>query len=59
MIGFQISTIIEEGKEEPSTAYKIDISDNVRDDEMQQFYMFLKHCVRHIEKITDELIENE
>jgi len=59
MIGFQISTIINQGEDEPSTAYKIDMSDEIRDDEMQQFYMFLKHCVRHIEQKMDESIKDE
>lgn len=48
-----------EDPSEPSTAMKIDI-ENLSMRQLAQFYLYLKHCVRHIEKIIDEdLTEDE
>lgn len=39
--------------EEPSTAYRIDCDDfSFR--ELNQFYIYLKHCIRYIESLIDE-----
>lgn len=60
MIAIQISTITkEENNGEPSTAYKIDIGEEYSMREINQFYLYLRHCIRHIEKIIDEEIEEE
>jgi len=54
MIALQISTITkEENNGEPSTAYKIE-EQNLTKRELNQFYIYLRHCVRHIEQIIDE-----
>ena len=47
-----------EDKEEPSTAWKIDFSTEYTHRELSQFYMYLKHVLRHIENIIDDDIED-
>ena len=60
MIALQISTITKEKNEPPQTAYKIDCGEEFNYEEISQFYFYLKYCVKHIENIIyEELNENE
>jgi len=47
-----------EDNKEPSTAFKINIDDFTQR-ELNQFYLNLKHCVRHIESVIDDELKEE